>query len=207
MNESILLDQISKQDVIEWFGLITGIIYVILAVYEKPSCWIFGILSSVAIAWKSFVDYKLIADGFLQIFYVIIGFIGIWNWISGRVGQHEKPITESPFVFHLVAISFCLLLSIPLSSFLIHYAGAKYGFPDTAISLLSICATILLVQKDVHNWIYWIILDIMLMWLYYISGGYLFALLLLIYTLIAIVGFIQWRHQLRIYSPRGGRFG
>ena len=201
MNKTILLDQLAKQDAIEWFGLITGIIYVILAVYEKPSCWIFGILSSIAIAWKSFVDYKLIADGFLQVFYVIIGIIGIWNWINGRVGQHEKPITESPIVFHLIAISFCLLVSIPLSSILIQYAGAKYGFPDTVISLLSIWATILLVQKDVHNWIYWVILDIMLMWLYYISGGYLFALLLLIYTLIAIVGFIQWRNHLRIYSP------
>ena len=200
MNISILLEQISKQDWIEWVGLITGIVYVFLATYEKPSCWIFGIVSSIAIGWKSFIDYKLIADGILQVFYIIIGFVGLWNWIHGRVGLDEKPISTSPLGFHIFAIVACLALSFPLSWFLIHFASAKYGFIDTAITLLSIWATLLLVQKDLHNWIYWIVLDAALVWLYYMSGGYLFSFLMLIYTVIAIWGFVQWRRQMYYYE-------
>src|SRR5687768_6497142 len=165
MNLSILFDQISQQDALEWIGLITGIAYVILATYEHPSCWLLGIISSAAIAIKSFTDYQLIADGFLQVFYIIIGIIGLFNWIYGRVGQHEKPISTSPLVFHAAAIVICLIISIPLSWLLIHYANARYGFIDTAITLLSIWATVLLVQKDLHNWIYWIVLDAVLVWL------------------------------------------
>lgn len=201
MNGSVLLEQVLQQDIIEWAGLVMGLIYIFLAVYEKPSCWIFGILSSGAIALKCFLDYKLMADGMLQLFYILIGIIGIWNWMTERVGQHEKPITHSPFIYHLIAITVCLLLSLPISSLLITYAGAKYGFIDTAITLLSIWATILLVQKDLHNWIYWIILDAVLVWLYYVSGGYLFSLLFLIYTIIAIFGFFQWRQQVKVFEP------
>lgn len=201
MTLSGLVEQIAQQDWVEWVGLVTGILYVVLAAYEKPSCWIFGIISSAAIAWKSFSDYQLIADGCLQIFYIFIGAIGLWNWFQGRVGQHEKPISTSPLQYHLIIIGICLLASIPLSWVLIHYADARYGFVDTAITLLSIWATILLVQKDLHNWIYWIVLDTALVWLYYVSGGYLFSVLFFIYTLIAFWGFTHWRSQVRLVSP------
>ena len=201
MNVSVLSDQIAQQDFLEWIGLLTGIAYVVLAAYEHPSCWIFGIISSGAIALKSFTDYMLIADGLLQVFYIVIGVIGLFNWIKGRIGQHEKPITISPVTEHIVAIAVCLIISIPLSWVLIHYASARYGYIDTAITLLSVWATILLVQKDLHNWIYWIILDAILIWLYYVSEGYLFALLFLIYTGIAVWGFLHWRHQVKVFSP------
>src|SRR5687767_2473323 len=142
MTSSILFDQIAKQDILEWTGLITGIIYVILATYERPSCWIFGIISSIAIAWKSFMDYKLIADGFLQVFYIVIGFIGLWNWFHGRVGRKEKPITISPLASHVVPFIICLIVSIPISWLLVQYASARYGYVDTAVTLLSVWATI-----------------------------------------------------------------
>ncbi len=193
MNFQILSDQINSQDVFEWIGLITGIVYVILAAYERPSCWIFGIISSAAIAWKSFTDYKLIAEGILQMFYIIIGFIGLWNWLQGRMGDAEKPISTSPFKKHALFIGICLILSIPLSWLLIRYADARFGYIDTAITLLSVWATVLLVQKDLHNWIYWIVLDAILVWLYYASEGYLFSLLFLIYTVIAVWGYRQWK--------------
>ena len=86
LNLSLFSEQIASQDAIEWIGLITGIIYVILAAYEKPSCWIFGIISSAAIAWKSYMEYLLIADAALQVFYIVIGFVGLWNWLRGQEG-------------------------------------------------------------------------------------------------------------------------
>ena len=195
MNFSALSEQFAAQDLIEWLGLITGIIYVILATYEKPSCWIFGIISSAAIAWKSFDDYKLIADGILQLFYIVIGFAGLWNWMHGTRSSHPKPIIVSSFQKHLIAILLCLLLSIPASMLLIQYAGARFGYVDTVVTLLSVWATILLVQKELYNWIYWIILDAVLVVLYFLSGGFLFSLLFIIYAMIAVFGFYHWRRH------------
>ena len=202
MDLSLLSSQIAEQDALEWIGLITGILYVILASIQKPICWIFGIISSFCLAWKSFEDYKLMADGILQVFYIIIGFYGLYNWLAGRVDHQPKPVITSSVPFHLKAIFISLIISIPTSWFLIHYASARYGYLDTALTMLSVFATFLLVRKDLHNWIYWIVIDLIYVVLYLKSDGILFAILFLIYALVAIWGYRQWKND-RALPARG----
>lgn len=192
---SRLADQISQQDAIEWAGLVTGILYVILATYEKPSCWLYGIISSACIAWKSFTDYFLIADGILQLFYIVIGVVGFFQWVRGASQQQVKPILISPLRDHLLAIAICLLLSWPASYLLVTYADARYGYPDTLLTFLSLWATLLLIRKDLHNWVYWIAIDVVYVVLYWQTEGYLFSILFFIYTGISILGLNQWRRH------------
>lgn len=198
-----LAGQIAGQDLIEWTGLITGLAYVVLATYERSVCWIFGIISSVCIAWKSFTDYLLIADGILQLFYVMIGILGLIAWIRGRTATGEKPIITTPLKQHVMAIGICLVVSWPVSSLLIEYASARYGYPDTALTFLSVWATILLVRKDLHNWIYWIIIDAVFVVLYWVSGAFLFSLLFAVYSLISIWGWNRWRKTVRLGVVKG----
>jgi|WetSurMetagenome_2_1015567.scaffolds.fasta_scaffold638698_1 nicotinamide mononucleotide transporter len=193
MDFSILASQIKAQDGLEWAGLITGILYVIFASHQRLVCWVFGIISSACIAWKSFTDYKLMADGLLQVFYIIVGFYGLYQWVTGRINERPKPVTVSSIKFHLIPVIVCLLISLPASWLLIHYASARYGYLDTALTLLSVFATFLLIRKDLHNWIYWIVIDIVYVVLYLKSEGLLFALLFLIYTIVSVWGFRQWR--------------
>jgi nicotinamide mononucleotide transporter len=202
MNLSLLSEQIAQQDAIEWAGLITGVAYVLLATYRKPLCWVFGILSCACIAWKSFTDYHLVADGILQVFYIGIGFIGLWQWMKGNAAGTEKPIVTSAYKVHLISIGICLLLSWPLSWVLITYANASYGYPDTLLTLLSVWATLLLIRKDLSNWLYWIGINALYLGLYWQSEGYLFAVLYLVYAVISIIGWKKWNmHFANFNSP------
>ena len=190
--------QITQQDAVEWAGLITGVLYVVLATYQRSSCWVFGIISSGCIAWKSFTDYFLIADGILQVFYIVIGFIGLINWLKGRTIEHEKLIITTPLPKHLLAIAICLIISWPASWLLIHYADARYGYLDTLLTFLSVWATILLVRKDLHNWVYWIVVDAVYIALYWQSGAFLFGILFFVYTAISILGLKKWQRSFQL---------
>ncbi len=192
MNLSQLAEQIAQQDAIEWIGLVTGVIYVVLATYERPSCWLFGILSSACIAWKSFTDYHLIADTFLQVFYMGIGIYGLLLWYKGSADAGKKKIVTSPLIRHFLIIAFCVFISWPLSWVLINYADARYGYIDTLLTCLSIWATLLLIRKDLHNWVYWILIDALYIILYWKTDGYLFALLFFIYAILSFYGFWRW---------------
>jgi len=193
MDFSLLGSQIAAQDALEWIGLITGILYVIFASRQQLICWVFGMVSSACIAWKSFTDYKLMADGLLQVFYIIVGIYGLNQWFSGQVNHKPKPVSISPLKFHLISIGAGLLISFPASWLLIHYASARYGYVDTAMTLMSVLATFLLVRKDLHNWIYWIVIDVIYVVLYLKSEGLLFALLFFIYALVSVLGFREWK--------------
>lgn len=195
MDLARLAEQISQQDALEWAGLITGLIYVFLATYERPSCWIFGIISSACIAWKSYSEYRLMADVALQLFYVGIGFYGLWQWMKGSTGTKLKAIQTTAAKPHVMLIAIVMLVSWPVSVWLIEHAGARYGYPDTLLTLLSVWATVLLVRKDLHNWIYWIAIDLVYTYLYWGSEGYLFALLFLIYAGISVWGYTRWQQE------------
>ncbi|HLF62372.1 MAG TPA: nicotinamide mononucleotide transporter, partial [Saprospiraceae bacterium] len=70
-----ILTSLLHQSTTQWIALITGLIYVVLAAYEKPLCWPFGIISCSVIAADDFAVFQLYADGVLQIFYVLFGFL------------------------------------------------------------------------------------------------------------------------------------
>jgi nicotinamide mononucleotide transporter len=78
---------------------------------------------------------------------------------------------------------------------LITYADARYGYLDTLLTFLSVWATWLLIRKDLHNWVYWIFIDLVYVGLYWGSEGYLFAILFFIYTLIAAWGLARWGRE------------
>lgn len=139
------------------------------------------------------------ADVGLQAFYVVIGFLGLWNWMISKTGEGNKTIVTMIWTRHLMVIVLTLIISYPLSWLLIHYADARYGYVDTSLTLLSVWATILLVRKDLHNWVYWIVIDVLYTGLYWRSEGYLFALLYVIYAVLSVWGWRKWAPK----SPKG----
>lgn len=204
MTADSLLDSLLGQDVLEWLGLISGILYVVAATYERPVAWWFGLAGSLCLGWKSFVDYKLIADGLLQVAYVIMSIAGLLAWYGGRLPDAPKPIRVFPWRVHLAGMAIALAVAWPVARVLIHYAGARYGYPDTALMMLSLWATILLVRKDLHQWIYWIVIDAAYVWLYWQTKAWLFALLFLVYGLVAVWGWRRWSreyHQRNLTMP------
>lgn len=197
-----MLDQIIEtiwaQDIFEWIGLLSGIIYVLLAARENPNCWWFGILSCGMIAFKDLTEYRLFADAALQIFYVIVGIWGLFMWFRKNEEVSELQITKWPLKRHLIIVVCGLLCTIPLGLVLNTYTDAVFSYIDTFTTIFSIVATIMLVYKVLENWIYWIILDIVYIFLYSQRGGYLFAFLLLIYTIIAVYGYLNWLKKYRL---------
>ena len=190
-----LTDMLLGQDILEWLGLITGIFYVVYAAKEQPVAWLFGMVSSACLAWKSFVDYKLIADGILQVFYIGMSVAGLLAWQSGGGSVAVRPIRTFPGFVHLAGLGACVVMSFPLSELLIRWAGARYGYLDTVLMMTSLWATALLVRKDLHQWLYWIVIDAVYVWLYWQSRAWLFLVLFLVYGLVAIWGWRRWRTE------------
>ena len=189
-----MIEELLSQSWTQWIALVTGVIYVVLAARTNNACWLFGIVSCAFIAWDDFFTFRLYADGVLQITYIGLGVLGLVTWL--RNGSEEGgsfEIVEDDIARHAVVIAVAAAISWPLSLLLAKYTDAQFGFLDTLTTLLSLYATTLLVRKVMSNWLYWIIIDIVYVYIFARSGGTLVAVLYGIFTVVAIYGWFNWR--------------
>ncbi len=196
-----LINQLQQQTPIEWLAVITGLIYVILAAKEKNICWIFGIISTACWGYASYFHYDLYVDALLQMFYVAMGFFGIYKWqFSKNDSDAYLSISKMSNLQHILTIGGGLGLSAIVGYLFASYTQAASTYLDSLTTIFSIAATWMTIQKKMENWIYWIIVDIIYAYLYFSREAVLFGYLMIIYTIIAVFGWINWKKEFNSYS-------
>ncbi len=177
----------------EWLAFISGILYVTFAARGKRIGWLFGILSCGIWAYADCLDYLLYIDGLLQVFYVGMGIYGWIQWTSNQTHSGTLDIVSKNWFYHLPYLVFGLLISLVLGYYFSEYTPAAATYPDAITTVFSIYATYLTVTRQLEGWIYWILIDITYIYITISREAYLYALLFLIYTIIAVSGYISWK--------------
>ncbi|MEL7422915.1 MAG: nicotinamide riboside transporter PnuC [Bacteroidota bacterium] len=189
-----LLQDISTLGLIDWATTLTALVYVVLSARNNPWCWPFGIISCALWAYASCFQYDLYLDALLQVFYVVMGFIGLYQWLKGGEDGGVLPITLMKSREHLWVIGVGLLSGL-LFGYAFSYTSAAATYWDALTTSFSILATILLVRRQLENWLYWIAIDIAYSGLYFSRGAILFALLMLLYVVIASFAYRSWSKE------------
>jgi len=199
---SVLIMAWENMTWIEIWAVITGLIYVILAVSENIWCWFFGIISSLLSIYL-FYTGKLYAESVLYFYYVIAGIYGWYAWVN-RKEEEAKILDHSnegsklkihtwDLKAHGITIVFGMFAAYVLAYVLENYTDAKIPRLDAFTTVFSFIATYMVTRKVLENWIYWIIIDVVTTGMYFQRAYYLYALLMIVYTVIAILGYIKWR--------------
>ncbi|PHN00901.1 nicotinamide riboside transporter PnuC [Flavilitoribacter nigricans] len=191
------LEQARAFSWIDWTATITAIIYVVLAARENIWCWFWGIISCSLWAYASFYFYQLWMDALLQIFYIVMAFVGIYQWKYSQQSGGVKRTTHLTVREHITYWAAILPATFLFGYFFANYTPAAATYADAFTTILSVAATIILVQKKLETWLYWILADSLYVWLYSRQGAYLFALLMVIYVIIAANGYFSWRRQMK----------
>ena len=179
---------ISNSSIVEILAVTFSIVYVILAAKENIWCWLAAIISVSLYIYICF-SAKLYAETSLQVFYLFMAFIGFYNW--NKKEQHLK-ISEWHIKKHLYIILTGALLAFILGFIFSTYTDAKMPIIDSFTTVFSIFATYMVVKKILGNWLYWIVIDAVSVYLYDSRDLHLTALLFIIYTSIAIFGYFNW---------------
>ena len=176
----------------ETLAVVLGVVYVVLAGRGSKWCWPPGIVSCALWAWATFSLYHLWIDALLQLFYVGMGFRGWYRWTRDGTAE-ELPVTTMGVRDHLRLWAIGLPLAFLFGWFFDAYTPAAATWLDAFTTVFAILTTWLVVQKKLENWLYWILVDGLYVYLYARQGAWLFMLLMVAYTLIAIAGWFRWR--------------
>ncbi len=181
---------------LEWIGLFTGIIYVILSAQNKIICWFFGIISCACIAYHDFYGgLMLYSDGILQIFYVLMGFFGIYHWKKNKLIDDVDIKSTKSLKMHFAILLIGSIISFGYGYLMNRYSNAALPFVDAFTTIFSIAATILLIRRQLTAWIYFVFIDLIMSFVYYIRSWELYALLYFIYLIVALFAVWNWKRM------------
>ena len=186
------------QNWVEIAGAVLSVIYLYLSIREKSALWIFGFISSLLYIFV-FFESKLYADMSLSFYYLGVS---IFGWITWQQKTTQLQDTK----LHITRISgkkqLLQYVLGTLIAYLAYYLILQYltdstiPAADSAVGALSVIATWMLAKKKIENWLIWIVVDAFAAGLYFYKELYPTAILFVIYTVMAVVGYKQWKKTL-----------
>lgn len=179
--------------ILEWGATIFSLIYLYYAIRNKTICFLFGIIGSGLWMLASY-NAGLKFDAALQIFYVCISFLGIYRWKYGGEANEELPISDYSPKQHVLIVSLGIL-----SSLLLIYISQFIDFInlpilDATTTVFLIIGTILLIERKLSSWIYLVVADVAYIYIYGVSGLWLFVGIMVLYIIFGINGYRSWKN-------------
>lgn len=169
-----------------------NLLSVFFANRNKVHTWWTGIIGTILLGIM-FFEVKLYADMILQIFFVLTGIWGWWNWRSGGAEKTELPITRVNFgQLGLFAVA-AIFLTIAHGFMLHTLTDASFPFIDSIILVCSIIAQFLLMKRKLESWYFWILVDMVAVPLYAAKELYLTSAIYFVFLVLAIWGLFHWR--------------
>lgn len=182
-----------------WIELIAaclGALSVYLMTQQKPAAWPIGLLMVLLYIWI-FYDARLYSEMLLQIIYVVLQVYGWWQWLRGGAEQQGRAVSS----LGITGISQGLLIgtsiTLALGFIMSHYTNANLPWLDAALTGFSLVAQYWMAQKRLQCWLLWIVLDIIYVGMFIAAELYLTAVLYMLFTALAVYGWLQWRYSLR----------
>ena len=183
--------------IIENIAVILSFIYLYLSIKRRVSLWIFGFLCSALYAIV-FFQSQFYAGASLQFYYLFVSVYGWINWQRGKENdKKEQKISQAPkrTISYLAVIS----LLIFAAYYFIHTktdSNLIVATGDSFVTALSIVATWMLAKKYIEYWLVFMIANPISAALFFYQGLYSTSVLFVVYGIMAVVGYLQWKKSL-----------
>ncbi len=185
-----IVEQFWNTSYLEWAGVIFGLLSVWFSSRENILVFPTGIVSVLIYVYICF-HWKLYADMGVNFYFFLMSVWGWYNW-SKKEDVPDLEITKNSkreqWISLLLFSVFFVLLSLILSM----ATDSDVPYWDSFTTSTFLVAMYLMAKKKIENWIAWIIGDIVAIPLYVYKGLVLTGFQYLIFTALAIYGFLQW---------------
>lgn len=171
--------------ILEALAVISSFLYTFLYIQGIEWCWFFAFVGAALFTFLCFRK-KLLAESFLQAFYVAMAVYGYLNMDA------EWTMTTWSWQSHLVLIGIGSV-GMLLSYFgLKKFSDAKLPLEDSFTTVFSLIATCVMVNYVHENYLYWIVIDAVSVHLYWKRELYFGSMLYVAYTALVTAGYFGW---------------
>lgn len=184
--------------ILEATAFFFGIASVIYAKREDIMVYPTGLVATAITTYIFFVD-RLLGDMMMNFYFSIMSIYGWWNW-ARRKQNREFIVRISRTNTREKWIGIALFSVTLLVTFGVYKAfGAEIkttNYVDIVTSGIFFTAMWYMANKKLESWTLWVLGDLITVPLYAYRGWGMFSLQYLIFTVLAIQGYVAWKKDL-----------
>lgn len=144
------------------------------------------------------MEFQLYGDLIINFYYSIMSVLGWYLWSRIKNGADEFPISvmnKKDFIISVMIFIVTLLFVVFVYLFFDKFTDWT-AYVDAFTTGLFFVGMWLMAKRKVENWILWIIADIISVPLYFHKGLTFSSLQFSIFTILAILGYLEWKKRL-----------
>jgi nicotinamide mononucleotide transporter len=183
---------------LEAAGVLFSVLYLVLAIRQNLWCWPAAFVSSVITIGVMF-GARLYSEAGLNVFYAAMAVYGWYQWrYGGESGRNRAlPIALWPLKTHAIAIGGSAAASVAIGWLMSSNTDAAFPYLDAFVLVSSIVTTYMVARKILENWLYWLVIDSLSLYLYLERGLLLYAGLFGLYLVLVVIGLARWQRDWR----------
>ena len=193
---NLFFEQIKNTSLLEYIGVIFGVLQVLMAKSNRVWLYPFGLIS-VSITLILLWQVGLYAEILLNLYYLIMSIYGWYLWTNTQTKPAIQMSYSNPrewkTSFAIIIISFPLLVWA-----LTQFTDSNVPYMDAWVTSTAWAGMWLLSKRKIENWIFLNLSNLIAIPLLAYKGLVLYALLTLFLFIIAIFGYFQWKKEIKL---------
>lgn len=184
--------------VLEFLAFWFGIISVVFAKKQNILVYPTGIICTIITMYLMY-KVSLLGHILVNLLYTIISFFGWWNWSrreNNDLVVKVSKFTSNDFNKSLLIFFFIVFVAYFAHDFFATNFEGQIKELDILTSGIFVTAMWLMANKKLENWILWIIGNVITIPLYLSSDKIILSIQYVIFTILAIQAYIEWKKSL-----------
>ncbi|WP_348797528.1 nicotinamide riboside transporter PnuC [Flavobacterium adhaerens] len=193
-----LFAQYSGYPIHEVYLELIAVFFGLLSVWfaKKDNIWVFptGLISTSIYAYLLW-QWSLLGDSMINVYYFIMSFYGWYHWTRKKDNIVEFPISSmnskemvTATIIFALTVFFVVIVYLYFDKF-----TNWYSYLDTFLTAIFFVGMWLMAKRKVENWVLWIVGDLLSIPLYFAKGYTFTSFQYIIFTIIAIYGYLEWK--------------
>jgi nicotinamide mononucleotide transporter len=184
---------------------IVAVFFGLLSVWyaKKDDILVFptGLVSTFIYAYLLW-QWSLLGDSMINVYYFIMSVYGWYHWTrkSGDIVEFPVSMTTKKEKGISVVIFILTLIFVIIVYHYFNKFTSWYSYLDTLLTAIFFVGMWLMAKRKIENWIFWIIGDLLSVPLYFAKGFTFTCFQYIIFTIIAVYGYLEWKKILNSSS-------
>jgi nicotinamide mononucleotide transporter len=185
----------AQTTLVELFAVACGLLSVWFMKKENILVFPFGIVNVLIYVYICY-SAGLYAYAGINVFYAGMSIYGWYNWVRRGAEDESLKISRLSRRNILIYLGLIAFFFVILRMLLVAITDSVVPTLDALTTAIYIIGMWLLARKKIENWILWITGDVISVGLFAFEKLYFSSFQFLVFTIIAVFGFIEWRKKL-----------